>query len=288
MAAHAPTRIGHLFERSRKSGTKAFIAYVTAGDPHPDQTAAMVLALERGGADLIELGVPFSDPIADGPVIQRASDRALRAGMTLSKLLESVREIRRVSQIPLLLFSYMNPLLRYGFERLARDAAEAGIDGVLLTDLSVEEADEPVRRLREQGLDTVFLVAPTSSERRLDLVSRHSSGFIYLVSRTGVTGEQASVSDAMAPLIARTSLHTSLPLAVGFGISTPQQVAEVAQLADAVVVGSAIVKTIEKSAGLPGITPQALAADVERFVRELSSPLRRGDAVIGGTAEGPA
>lgn len=288
MAAQTLTRIGHLFERSRKSGKKAFIAYVTAGDPHPDQTTAIVLALERGGADLIELGVPFSDPIADGPVIQRASDRALRAGTNLNKLLESVREIRRVSQIPLLLFSYMNPLLRYGFERLARDASQAGIDGVLLTDLSVEEADEPVRRLREQGLDTVFLVAPTSSDRRLDLVSRHSSGFIYLVSRTGVTGEQASVSDAVAPLIERTRKHTSLPLAVGFGISTPRQVAEVAQLADAVVVGSAIVKTIEKNAALPGITPQTLTAEVERFVRELTAPLQRDDAAISGAAKGSA
>ncbi|MGA7411132.1 MAG: tryptophan synthase subunit alpha [Bryobacteraceae bacterium] len=288
MAAQTLTRIGHLFERSRKSGKKAFIAYVTAGDPHPDQTTAIVLALERGGADLIELGVPFSDPIADGPVIQRASDRALRAGTNLNKLLESVREIRRVSQIPLLLFSYMNPLLRYGFERLARDASQAGIDGVLLTDLSVEEADEPVRRLREQGLDTVFLVAPTSSDRRLDLVSRHSSGFIYLVSRTGVTGEQASVSDAVALLIERTRKHTSLPLAVGFGISTPRQVAEVAQLADAVVVGSAIVKTIEKNAALPGITPQTLTAEVERFVRELTAPLQRDDAAISGAAKGSA
>src|SRR5271170_11366 len=185
MAAQTVTRIGQLFEQNRKSGKKAFIAYLTAGDPDPDQTTGLVLALERGGADLIELGVPFSDPIADGPVIQRASDRALRAGMNLSKLLETVREIRRVSQIQLLLFSYMNPLLRYGFERLARDASEAGIDGVLLTDLSVEEADEPVRRLRGQGLDTVFLAAPTSSDRRLGLVSRYSSGFIYLVSRTG-------------------------------------------------------------------------------------------------------
>jgi tryptophan synthase alpha chain len=288
MAAQTLTRIGHLFDRSRKSGKKAFIAYLTAGDPQPNQTTSMVLALERGGADLIELGVPFSDPIADGPVIQRASDRALRAGMNLGKLLESVREIRRVSQIPLLLFSYMNPLLRYGFERLARDASDAGIDGVLLTDLSVEEADEPVKRLREQGLDTVFLVAPTSSERRLDLVSRHSSGFIYLVSRTGVTGEQASVSDAVAPLIARTRQHTSLPLAVGFGISTPRQVAEVARLADAVVVGSAIVKTIEKNARLPGSTPQILAAEVERFVRELTAPLQRDEAAISGAAKGPA
>ncbi len=288
MAARTLTRIGHLFERSRKSDRKTFIAYVTAGDPHPDQTAAIVLALERGGADLIELGVPFSDPIADGPVIQRASDRALRAGMNLSKLLESVREIRRVSQVPLLLFSYMNPLLRYGFERLARDASEAGIDGVLLTDLSVEEADEPVRLLRQEGLDTVFLVAPTSSDRRLDLVSRYSSGFVYLVSRTGVTGEQASVSDAVAPLIARTRQHTSLPLAVGFGISTPQQVAEVAHLADAVVVGSAIVKNIEKSGALLGITPQALTAEVERFVHDLSAPLRTNDAAVRGSVKGSA
>ncbi len=174
--------------RAKAQGRKAFIAYLTAGDPTPAHTASLVLALERGGADLIELGVPFSDPIADGPVIQRASDRALAAGATLSGLLETVREIRRHSEIPLLLFSYLNPLLRYGFGNLARDAAEAGIDGVLLTDLSVEEAAEPVRRLREQSLDTVFLAAPTSTERRLRLVAEHSSGFIYLVSRTGVTG----------------------------------------------------------------------------------------------------
>src|ERR1700759_3096942 len=139
------------------------IAYLTAGDPTPEATPALVLALERGGADLIELGVPFSDPIADGPVIQRASDGPLRAGMTLPRLLDTVREIRRSSEIPLLLFSYMNPLLRYGFEKLARDAADAGIDGVLLTDLCIEEAGEPVRQLRAHGLDTVFLAAPTST-----------------------------------------------------------------------------------------------------------------------------
>jgi tryptophan synthase alpha chain len=288
MAAQALTRIGQLFERNRESGRKAFIAYLTAGDPRPEQTAGLVLALERGGADLIELGVPFSDPIADGPVIQRASDRALRAGMNLSRLLEAVREVRRVSQVPLLLFSYMNPLLRYGFDRVARHAAEAGIDGVLLTDLSVEEADDPVRRLREQGLDTVFLVAPTSSERRLDLVARYSSGFIYLVSRTGVTGEQSSVSEKVAPLIERTRRHTGLPLAVGFGISTPQQVEEVAQLADGVVVGSAIVKAIETSAQLPGMTPQGLTADLERFVTGLTAPLQRGHVTVSAALKGPA
>ncbi len=231
--------------------------------------ASLVLALERGGADLIELGVPFSDPIADGPVIQRASDRALRAGTTFARLLETVREIRRESQVPILLFSYLNPLLRYGFDKLASDAAEAGVDGVLLTDLSIEEAGEPVDRLREHGLDTVFLAAPTSTERRLRLVAEHSSGFIYLVSRTGVTGEQASLSEAAAPLARRMRELTELPLAIGFGISTPEQVAEVARIADGVVVGSAIVKFIESHAADPD-----LAAKLEGFTRQLTSPLR--------------
>jgi tryptophan synthase alpha chain len=264
----ATTRISNLFAALKAQNRKAFIAYLTAGDPTPAHTASLVLALERGGADLIELGVPFSDPIADGPVIQRASDRALRAGATLSGLLETVREIRRHSQIPLLLFSYLNPLLKYGFDRLGRDAAAAGIDGVLLTDLSIEEAADPVARLRPYGLDTVFLAAPTSSERRLRLIGQHSSGFVYLVSRTGVTGEQVSVSTAAAPLIGRMRQFTDLPLAVGFGISTPAQVAETAGLADAVVVGSAIVKFIEVNA-----LDETLALKLEVFTRSLSSPL---------------
>src|SRR5690242_15421460 len=159
----ACTRIAGLFQKLKQENRAGLLAYLTAGDPTPELTPALVAALERGGADLIELGVPFSDPIADGPVIQRASDRALHAGMTLPKLLDTVREIRRHSQIPILLFSYMNPLLRYGFDRLAKDASEAGADGVLMTDMCVEEADEPVRRLREHGLDTVFLAAPTST-----------------------------------------------------------------------------------------------------------------------------
>src|SRR4051812_2026934 len=196
MPVQTDTRISGLFHRCREENRKAFIAYLTGGDPSPSHTTSLILALERGGADLIELGVPFSDPIADGPVIQWASDRSLRAGTTLVQLLESVREIRTKSEIPILLFSYLNPLLRYGFDKLARDAYEAGVDGVLLTDLSVEEAQEPVRDLRKEGLDTVFLAAPTSTERRLRLVAEHSSGFVYLVSRTGITGEQASLSDA--------------------------------------------------------------------------------------------
>ena len=263
------TRIANLFAKHKAKGTKAFIAYLTAGDPSLALTTELVLALERGGADLIELGVPFSDPIADGPVIQRASDRALRAGATLPKLLETVREIRRRSQVPLLLFSYLNPLLRYGFDNLARDAAAAGIDGVLLTDLSVEEAAEPVARLRSQSLDTVFLAAPTSSERRLRLVAEHSSGFVYLVSRTGVTGEQQSLAASAAPLAEKMRQLTQLPITLGFGISTPAQVAEVARLADGVVVGSAIVKFIEANSASPEL-PAKLAA----FTRQLTAPLR--------------
>lgn len=263
------TRINNLFATCRAENRKAFIAYLTAGDPTPEHTVSLVLALEHGGADLIELGVPFSDPIADGPVIQRASDRALRAGMTLPKLLETVREIRRHSEIPLLLFSYLNPLLRYGFDKLARDASSVGIDGVLLTDLCIEEATEPVGRLREHGLDTIFLAAPTSTERRLRLVAQHSSGFIYLVSRTGVTGEQASVSQAAAPLARRMRELTELPIAVGFGISKPEQVSQVAQVADGVVVGSAIVRCIETH-----MQSRDLDARLEEFTRHLTAPLR--------------
>ncbi len=269
MPVQTASRIAHLFSACKSENRKAFIAYLTGGDPSPAHTASLVLALERGGADLIELGVPFSDPIADGPVIQRASDRALQAGTTLPRLLDVVREIRRQSEIPLLLFSYLNPLLRYGFEKLARDASEAGIDGVLLTDLCIEEAETPARRLREHGLDTVFLAAPTSTERRLRLIAENSSGFIYLVSRTGITGEQASLSEAAAPLANRMRALTDLPIAVGFGISTPQQVAEVARLSDGVVVGSAIVKFIETHA-----SESDLADQLEAFTRNLTAPLR--------------
>ena len=269
MPTSTTTRITGLFERCRQEKRKAFIAYLTAGDPTPEHTCSLVLALERGGADLIELGVPFSDPIADGPVIQRASYRALQAGMTMAKLLATVREIRRVSQIPLLLFSYMNPLLRYGFERLASKAVSAGIDGVLLTDMIVEEAADYLGYMHEYGLDTVFLAAPTSTERRLQLVAEQSSGFIYLVSRTGVTGEQSALSGQASPLVARMRSATDLPLAVGFGISTPEQVGEVARIADGVVVGSAIVRFVEANAQDPD-----LPSKLQQFTRELTSPLR--------------
>src|SRR5437868_3586067 len=244
MAVQTDTRISGLFQRCREENRKAFIAYLTGGDPSPSHTTSLILALERGGADLIELGVPFSDPIADGPVIQRAADRALRAGTTMVKVLEIARRIRGSSGVPLLLFTYLNPVMRYGLEKLARDCQAAGIDGCLLTDVSVEEAGPYVNVMRGAGLDTVFLAAPTSTERRLKLVAEFSTGFVYLVSRTGVTGERDQLSDSLAPLIERTRAATKLPLAVGFGISTPDQAKSVAKLADGVVVGSAIVREI--------------------------------------------
>jgi tryptophan synthase alpha chain len=253
------TRIGRLFEKLAKEKRCGMITYLTAGDPTPEATPKLVAALERGGADLVELGVPFSDPIADGPVIQLAGDRALRAGTTLAKVLQIAKKIRETSEIPLLLFTYLNPALRYGFERLARDAKAAGIDGCLLTDASVEEAADYVKVMRAAGLDTVFLAAPTSTERRLKLVAEYSSGFIYLVSRTGITGEQQALSDAALPLIGRMRKHTDLPLAVGFGISKPEHVAALAPHAEAVVVGSAIVRQIEKD-----------PAGLEEFVRGLT------------------
>jgi tryptophan synthase alpha chain len=253
------TRIQQVFERRKSEGKAVLVAYLTAGDPTPEATPGLVAALERGGAELIELGVPFSDPIADGPVIQRGSDRALKAGTTVKKVLLMAREIRKTSEIPLLLFTYLNPVLRYGLENLARDAKAAGIDGCLLTDVSVEEADVYVDAMRAAGLDTVFLAAPTSTPERLKLVAKFSSGFIYLVSRTGVTGEREKLSDALEPLIDATRAISKLPVAAGFGISTPEQAGAVAKIADGVVVGSAIVRLIEQHAGEAGLEAFARA-----------------------------
>jgi tryptophan synthase alpha chain len=261
------TRIQRLFEGLRGK-RPALIAYITAGDPSPSMTPEIVAALERGGADLIELGVPFSDPIADGPVIQRGSDRALKAGTKLTTVLDIAAQIRKRSEIPLLLFTYMNPVLRFGLEPLARAAVQSGIDGCLLTDLSVEEAEPYIHVMRQAGLDTVFLAAPTSSHRRMELVAKYSTGFVYLVSRTGVTGERSSVSDSVAPLVSAMRNVTALPLAVGFGISTAGHVQSVGAVADGVVVGSAFERVIEENASSP-----QLAARVEALARELASGL---------------
>ncbi len=258
------TRIGRLFEQLREQNRKGLIAYLTAGDPTPAHTPGLVAAMVRGGADLIELGVPFSDPIADGPVIQRGGERALKAGTTLEKVLEIARQIRATSEVPLLLFTYLNPVLAYGLERLAKDAAAAGIDGCLLTDASVEEAESYVAAMQAHGLDTVFLAAPTSTARRIELVARYSTGFVYLVSRMGVTGVQDSLSASVSPLVAAVRAKTALPLAVGFGISRPEHVAALGKQVEAVVVGSAFVRLIEQHAQDP-----ALETLLENLTREL-------------------
>ena len=254
------TRIARVFSEK----PKVLVAYITAGDPSPAHTPALVAALQRGGADVIELGVPFSDPVADGPVIMRAGDRALKAGTTVAKVLEIAREIRRTSEIPLLLFTYLNPVIRYGLERLAADAKAAGIDGGLLIDASVEEAGAYVEAMRAAGLDTVFLAAPTSTPKRLELVAGYSSGFVYLVSRTGVTGEQNSVSTSVKPLISAVRAVTRLPLAVGFGVSRPEHVTEIFKVADGAVVGTAFMRLIEEHAASPDLDRR-----LESFTRSL-------------------
>ena len=243
------TRIQTKFRDLRGSGRKAFIPYITAGDPSLDATFNIISELERAGADIIEVGVPFSDPIADGPVIQRGSERALRNGVTVSDCLDLIRQVRRRSEIPLLLFTYLNPLLSIGLGKLGAVLRSAGVDGVLVTDLVPEEAAEFIPPLRAADIDTVFLVAPTSTDERIKLVAEVSTGFIYAVSRTGVTGVRQSLSDAAAELVRRVRRFSDAPIAVGFGVSTPEHVQEVWRHADAAVVGSRIVSEIAARLG---------------------------------------
>lgn len=258
------TRIQGKFEQLKREGRRAFIPYITLGDPSLEATIPIVLELAKAGADVIELGVPFSDPLADGPVIQRATERALQRGFTLRAGLKAIRELRRQTAVPLLLFSYYNPLFAYGLETLAKEAASCGIDGVLVTDLSVEEAEGPVQVLRRSSLDCIFLAAPTSTDERIRKIARLSSGFIYAVSRTGVTGAQKSISEEVGPLLERIRRHSDLPVAVGFGISEPAHVAEICRQADGAVVGSAIVRCIEENLADP-----CLAGKVGEFTRWL-------------------
>jgi tryptophan synthase alpha chain len=241
-----PTRITARFDRLKLEGRKGFVAFVTAGDPSLERTVEIALAMDKAGVDVLELGVPFSDPLADGPVIQRSSQRALERRVTLKDVLGAVRQIRGRSEIPIVLFSYFNPLLRYGLEKLAGDAREAGVDGSLVTDLPPEEAAEWLKVARGRDLDTVFLAAPTSPPERLLGVAEASRGFVYAVSRTGVTGERESISDDASPLVASLKKQAALPVALGFGISRPDQVKAAAQVADAVVVGTTLVKFLEE------------------------------------------
>lgn len=246
-------RIEATFKELAREGRKGFIPYITAGDPSLEATEQIILELERSGADIIELGVPFSDPMADGPVIQRASERALAHHVSVRDCLELVRRVRTQSQIPIVLFSYLNPLLSIGIERLGGELRNAGVDGVLATDLVPEEAGDFRAAMQAAGIDLIFLVAPTSTDERIKLITAACSGFVYAVSRTGVTGVQQSLSEAAWSLVQRVRPFTNLPVAVGFGVSTPEHVAEVWQHADAAVVGSRIVAEIEDNAGDPAL-----------------------------------
>jgi len=258
------TRIRSAFEALRSCGELGIVAYITAGDPSVEATLKFVLALAEAGADVIELGVPFSDPLADGPTIQRASERALKSGTTLSRVIDLVRRIRLSSQVPLVLFSYYNPILQMGLEKFASAAANAGADGVLATDLTPEESEEYRRILAAHHLDTIFLGAPTSTDERLAKIAACSSGFLYLISRTGVTGAKDALPDDLPALLRRARSATKLPIAVGFGISLPGHVSVLGGLADAAVVGSTLVSEIEKAKSVD-LAAAALAERVRSF-----------------------
>ena len=240
-------RIARRFRELREAGELGLIAYITAGDPSLEASETIVRAAAEAGADVIELGVPFSDPVADGPTIQRASERALRSGTTLAGVLELVRRVREHSDVPLVLFSYFNPILQMGLETFAERARVAGADGVLATDLTPEEAVDCHAALQACGLDTIFLAAPTSTDARLEKIAKFSTGFLYLISRTGVTGTREAFPEELPALCRRSRRFTTLPIAVGFGISLPTHVSVLGGIADAAVVGSTLVAEIEKA-----------------------------------------
>ena len=258
-------RIENAFNNLKQHGRKGFIPFITAGDPDLATTEQILIELANTGATVIELGVPFSDPMADGPVIQRASERALKKSFGLDELLDTVARARRQIDTPIILFSYFNPLLQFGVKRLATTAKDAGIDGVLVTDMTPEESGTIEAELRANDLDMIFLVAPTSTDERLKLVAEHASGFVYAVSRAGVTGTRETVSAEAEKLVTRMRQFTSIPIAVGFGISNVEQVKDVQRYADAVVVGSAIVAEMERLSDAPD-----LARRIGEFTRALN------------------
>jgi tryptophan synthase alpha chain len=257
-------RIEAKFADLKRGGRRALIPFITAGDPDLGTTERLLVEVARAGADLIELGVPFSDPVADGPVIQRASERALGNGVTLAALLECLAASRRHIEIPIVLFSYFNPLLQFGLEQLASDARSAGVDGILVTDLVPEEASGWEKILQANSIDPIFLVAPTTSDARLKRITARARGFVYAIARTGVTGAREEMTGAAEALVRRVRDCTSLPVAVGFGVTTAQHVRDVWRYADAAVVGSAIVQEIERH----GSSDQVVRR-VGEFVRRL-------------------
>ncbi len=260
------SRLDETFARLRAEHRTGLVAYVTAGDPDLARSAEVIRAVDRGGADVIELGVPFSDPLADGPVIQRATERALAAGTTLAKVLDLAAGLRADVAAPLVLFTYANPMVRMGITAFARRAREAGIDGVLVLDLPPEEAGEARAAFVAEGLDTIFLLSPTTSVARIRRAAELGGGFLYGISRLGVTGARADVADSAESLAARVRAETTRPLALGFGFSRPEHLRAVGQWADAAVVGSALVQVVADHAGNPD-----LGGEVERYVRWLRS-----------------
>ncbi len=263
------SRISPTFQRLAEHGRPGFVAYITGGDPDLATTRSLVLEMARRGVDILELGIPFSDPMADGPANQVSAQRALENGVSLADVLGLVEDLRGETDLPIVLFTYYNPVFRFGLEAFVDRASEAGVDGVLALDLPPEEAGDYKRLMDDRGLDTIFLVTPTSRDDRIQLITSWSTGFVYTVSRTGVTGEQERLSDAIQPMVGRIRSHTSLPVAVGFGISQPDQVAEVASYADAVVVGSAINRRIGEYKGDP-----QLVRKIGDFIETLTEPLK--------------
>ncbi len=263
------SRIGPTFVRLRQRAERALIPYFTAGDPSLETTRGLLREAERQGADLIELGVPFSDPLADGPVIQRASQRALAGGVSLARVFDLVREVRGEVSLALVLLTYYNPVLAFGLKAFARTAVEVGVDGVIVADLPPEEAGPLSAEARAAGLDLIHMVAPTSPPERMRLIAGKSRGFIYAVSLTGVTGARAELPEDLTSYLRDLRVVTTKPICVGFGISTPEQVALVAPYVDGVIVGSAIVRLLEAHAG-----SAALVSDVGRFIAALKAPLR--------------
>ncbi|MBN1256664.1 MAG: tryptophan synthase subunit alpha [Planctomycetes bacterium] len=263
------SRIEKTFRNLKTEGRTAFMPFLTAGDPDLETTRKLILAMAESGADLIELGIPFSDPLADGPTIQLANERALAAGTTVTGVLEMLKQVRADSEIPILLMGSYNPIFVYGPEKFCRDAAAAGADGLIIPDLPPDTASELTHPAQACGLDPIFLIAPTSTEERLRLVAAESKGFVYAVSLTGVTGERQELPPELAVFIERARQAISLPIAVGFGISTPQMAREVGKYADGVIIGSAMVKRIAAAVAEGSDPCEAVAA----FVREISFAL---------------